>query len=366
MSNFLSILFAYRNRDLQRVKFGMESLASQENKRFEVIFVDYGSEEKYSLALQELLKEYSFVRYYYVAHPGLLWNKSKALNFAIRKSSTPFIFIADVDLVFPNGTIESLAGLANEENFHLFKLGYLNKTESENVLNQNRQLSPSIVERFGSVNGTVLVSTNAIEKIHGLDEFFHFYGAEDVDLFSRLEKSGRKRVFSEDVYFYHLWHRSFISSESNQLGLQPRLGNIMRLNEYHYFRNREKKLTIPVNQERWGGIKDGTDAEVLIEPDYTYSIKSILAEVEHFLNEELRTARKGVHRVEFTQHEYFGTLKYKLKKILKMDTQVYCSLKEVNDMILKKVVFDYRNYNYSYLISKDLKRLTFTIEITGK
>lgn len=35
----------------------------------------------------------------------------------------------------------------------------------------------------------------------GYDEFFHFYGAEDVDLFDRIERAGYKRKNIRINYF---------------------------------------------------------------------------------------------------------------------------------------------------------------------
>lgn len=363
MSNFLTIIFAYRNRDLKRIRCGMESLAMQKNMEFEVIFVDYGSEEKNSSSLDQLLKKYSFARYYYVANPELLWNKSKALNYAIRKTTTPYIFIGDVDLIFPEDSISAMAALAEPESFSLFKLGYLSEEETKRIQNESSISNPNRIERFGTVNGAILAPTKALKKVHGLDEFFHFYGAEDVDLFNRLENSGLKRRFQDKTSFYHLWHKSYIRSKTDELSIQPRLTNIMRLNERHYFINKKKKLIVPENQDNWGIIKTREDAAILEKPDCTLTFQNKLANVEHFLNEELKYAKKGVLKAEFTEDKYYDSIKHRLKKIFKKETQIYCSLKEINDMILKKILFEYRHYNYSYKVTDNLDKIIFTIQI---
>ncbi len=36
--------------------------------------------------LEEVINEFSFANYHYIGHEGLLWNKSKALNYGIQKA----------------------------------------------------------------------------------------------------------------------------------------------------------------------------------------------------------------------------------------------------------------------------------------
>jgi glycosyltransferase involved in cell wall biosynthesis len=46
MTNHITILYAFRNRDAQRVKLSLQSLQQQTALGFEVLFVDYGTKEK--------------------------------------------------------------------------------------------------------------------------------------------------------------------------------------------------------------------------------------------------------------------------------------------------------------------------------
>jgi hypothetical protein len=39
-------------------------------------------------------------------------------------------------------------------------------------------------------------------------------------------------------------------------------------------------------------------------------------------------------------------------------------MKEVNDMILAKIVFHYRHFNYSYKVAEDLNEISFTIDLS--
>jgi predicted glycosyltransferase involved in capsule biosynthesis len=40
-----------------------------------------------------------------------------------------------------------------------------------------------------------------LEKVKGYDTFFHFYGAEDVDLCQRIENTGCTITIREELFF---------------------------------------------------------------------------------------------------------------------------------------------------------------------
>ena len=61
----LSILYAYRNRDAERVKYSLDSLVKQTNTNFKVIFLDYGSNLDTANEIKGLISNYNFVTYIY-------------------------------------------------------------------------------------------------------------------------------------------------------------------------------------------------------------------------------------------------------------------------------------------------------------
>lgn len=362
MNRSLSLIYAFRNRDLQRIRLSMDSLKMQVFQDFEVIFVDYGSNRETAVELEKLLGDYNFVKYFYLSVENLLWNKSKALNYGILQSAGEFVFIADADLIFHPEATALLDRLKLPDAFNLFRMGYLNQKESEK-LNSDYSFNELKVSRSGDVNGMVLAPKKTFEKINGFDEFFHFYGAEDEDLFDRLEQAGLRKNKNEDPLFYHNWHRSFSGSENELLTTNPRLKNIMRINQQHFHRNRERKLVKPLRQEGMGRIVDPKRIEDLQKPSLRFQIPNIVAQVEHFLREELPSYTGEIVHAEFYEDDYYSTLKYKIKTLLGKQSQPYCSLKEVNDRILKEILFNYRDHNYSFKIREDLKRITFKIQV---
>lgn len=354
----ISFIYTNRNRDLKRIQNSWDSLQAQESRDFEVIFIDYGSNKTLATAIKNLSSQYQFVNYFHLPVSGLLWNKSKALNYGISKANAEYIFIADVDLIFHPHTIKYLADIKKPDSFFLFELGYLDRNENFPATFEN--LNPI---RFGQVNGMILVSKTAVLEVNGLDEFFHFYGSEDEDLFLRLEYSGLKRDMVTKQFFYHQWHQSFIASEEKKISRNPRLTNAMRINQRHYNYHKEKKIIWPEKQAPVTSNLENLDQNILNSPDISFNIPNISAYVGHFLDHELRQLTGKTVKVCFFSDPYYKSAKYKAKMLLGRQSQAYLSLKEINDLILRKIIFEYRDSNYSFNISKDLTQIEFSIKL---
>ncbi|WZL88449.1 glycosyltransferase family 2 protein [Salinimicrobium sp. 3283s] len=358
----ITIVYAHRNRDTKRIEVSFKSLQQQKLQNFEVIFVDYGSERHLVKDLETLSGQFDFVKFFHLPVSQLLWNKSKGLNYGIKKASGDYIFIADIDLVFHPETTKLLEQIKSPAKFQLFKLGYLGKGESK-TLSEGYKFEVLKAKSFGGVNGMILTSRESLFKIDGLDEFFHFYGAEDEDLFARLENIGLKREHCEKSYFIHQWHQSFSGSEDKLLTGNPRVKNIKRINQRHFLQNREKGVVKPLRQIGMGEIINPVLSRKLKRPDLIVKTPNVLAHVEHLLREELPSLQNKVIRIEFFEAVYYSSLKHRIKKLLGKQTQPYISMKEVNDMVLKEILFNYRDHNYSFRINEDLKNIVFCIQV---
>ena len=196
-----------------------------------------------------------------------------------------------------------------------------------------------------------------------MDEFFHFYGSEDEDLFARMENAGYQRELRKEAYVYHNWHQSFSGSEDKLLTGNPRVKNIMRINQRHFQRNRDRGIIKPLRQEKMGKFITPERSAVLNNPDIILEIPNILARVEHFLREELPSRKGEVVKAVFFEEDYYKSTKYKLKLRLGKQTQPYVSMKQVNDMILKEILYNYRDHNYSYRVEQNLKEIVFILEV---
>lgn len=362
MDSIISIIYANRNRDLNRIKITLDTLKSQSVKNFEVLFVDYGSDPYLVEKLSSLLNKYEFVRFFSLKVSQLLWNKSKALNYGLLKATGTFIFIADVDHVFHPDALLKMTEDSNPESFTLFKMGYLDKDESK-LLNKSFKFTDLKVTRSGDINGMVLASKDAFKEINGFDEFFHFYGSEDIDLFARLKQAGYRENSVEEKFIYHNWHSSFANAEDDKLTVRPRIKNIMRINQQHYKFNLQNLIIKPFQQGEMGNIIAEKNSNKLLKPSKKFTIPNILAEVEHFLNFELSNFSNEIVHVVFFEDPYYSSLKHKAKKVLGKQSQPYCSLKEINDKLLKQIVYKYRDSNYSFKVADDLKSIDFRLAV---
>lgn len=361
MKKSISLLFAYRDRDHSRVFHSMKSLEKQTDKDFHVIFVDYGSSEKNSQAILNTLSEFNFVDYHYVAHPGLLWNKSKAFNYGIWKSKSDYIITADIDLIFHPEFVASARKLASSETFTVFSYAYLQEKDNPEA-NKEIHYSELKPSHIGYITGSGLYPKVALEKIHGFDEFYHFYGSEDEDLFLRLEHSGLAKKDEKRNMLAHQWHPRYPFEEKNELSLVPKINNIRRINMEHYKRTKEDGKVIPDNQVKWGQCLDMDELLELREPEKVYKLECRQSAVIHFLHEYLPNI-KGIIEVQFSENKETSDLKNTIKRLVGKKEEPVLSLKEVNDEVLKMILFRYRHYNYEYKIHENLKSLILRINL---
>ncbi len=355
-----TIIYAFRNREADRVQLSLMSLEQQQLQNFKVLFIDYGSEPTYSEAVKDIVEQFSFATYHYVAHEGLLWNKSKAINYGIKLTKTPYIITADVDVLFVPHFAETVVKHIEPHGFLLFKIGYLSKLETKRQLSALNFTSITTTH-VGDTFGIGLFSKLALETVGGLDEFFHFYGSEDEDLNVRLQAAGFKLNRCHEVMLYHQWHRRYPQKKEVLLQVQPRLTNVLRINQRQFLWHTYHKITHP-NPKSWGHCYDKVDIKTLERPEVVIQLDNIMAHVDHCFGEVLKRYSKTIVQVIVNEAPYFKSLKYRIKKFLGKETQPYMTMKAVNDLILKAIVFHYRDMNYSYTISTDLKQICFTID----
>jgi glycosyltransferase involved in cell wall biosynthesis len=357
----ISIIYAYRNRDEQRIENSLLSLAHQNTKDFEVIFVDYGSDKIKAESIRKVIASYAFASYYYIAHPGLLWNKSKALNYAAFQAKGEFIFVADVDVCFSMNAVKTMQNLIDRNKFYLFKLSYLKQeiTQTQIVLGK---FTESQIKHHGDVNGMILVSKPNFFSVKGYDEFYHFYGSEDVDFYDRLKNSGLDVCQNSDTLFFHQWHPIYNSINDTVLEVNPRFFNIKKINQQHFFFQQKEKATTPIlNQDITKNIwkkEDELSADALTK---NFEIANDHAKVWHLFKIVLPSLNDDVISVIVREDEYFSSLKYSIKKQIKKSDRVPISMKAVSDMILEEILLNYRHHNYSYKISEDLKVIVFIL-----
>lgn len=207
----LSLIVVYRDRDLARVTRFLEALANQTNPNFELIFVDYGSSEKYRVQVQPLAESFPFVRYFYTDTRGMFWNRSHALNTGVSHTKADYIVTIDIDLIFPANFIEITHAAISDTHYLRYSYYYLPKGfKSFDLLdNTSNNLWQKLEKTSNETNYGVLgFHKSVFQKVGGYDEFYRMWGLEDVDFARRIEKEGiLNKGFVQGVYIYHQWHK---------------------------------------------------------------------------------------------------------------------------------------------------------------
>lgn len=207
----ITIVLAFRDRDTDRIKNCLDSLAAQTFKDFTLIFVDYGSKPETAAAAKCLVSTYTFATYIYTHTEGMVWNRAHALNTALRFTNSQFILFGDVDLIyheeFINVALNSLSAntVVSSAVFWLPPGGGNSDKLSSLTMSQ-------------CPNGAVLLlSKELLERLNGLDEYYCFWGVEDRDMNKRIELTGARIVCLDPfvVPVLHQWHLTVSDHKKN-------------------------------------------------------------------------------------------------------------------------------------------------------
>ena len=263
----ISIIIVYKNRDTERVQHALDSIANQTLQDLEVIFIDYGSDEKHRTAIQPLVESYSFIKYYYNEARGMPWNRSHAINTGIRLASSDYVLLGDIDWVYSPGTLEAMLNAA-EVNVRVYSRNYLlpENISFNNSLFTNVPADLPITNENGG-GGAHLIHKMQLEKIRGFDEYYCFWGVEDRDLYSRLDQMGMISTCL-DINKYPVFHQWHPDASGVKKGFFPdRWWESMNI---HFQLYKEKLVR---NDEGWGKLLKKEDRGIFNckEIDFVYN-----------------------------------------------------------------------------------------------
>lgn len=207
MDKTLTLVFGYRNREIERVERCLNSLRDQSDTNFEVIFVDYGSDPEYSQPIENFVSQLDFCTYIYNDTKGWNWNRSHALNTGIKLVKTDYVVTSDVDLIYDRRFVQTLKlHLAPDKEIHFnayslphnFK-AYGSLTEKPRLFKQREKTAHGLVQG---------VHIDKIRQVNGFNEYYRIWGIEDNDLNHRLKEIGvtEEWVDIEECPVYHQWH----------------------------------------------------------------------------------------------------------------------------------------------------------------
>ncbi len=356
----LTLIYTYRNRDLQRLVNSIESLKNQTTKKFEVFLVDYGSNPEKSGKVKAVCEQYSFVKYrhYHTQHQP--WNKSRALNSVIKNLETSFCFIADVDMIFHPDFVLRTISLQTEEKSIYFQVGFLESVEAI-IIKQFGDFKKFRKSNSGAT-GLSMFPVRVLKELRGFDEFYHFWGAEDTDMHVRIKNAGYEvEFYDEEVLMLHQWHPSYRSAESSSLSKGLQISGIVQLNHQHSKYAFEYKTTI-VNRKNWGEcISDGEFNELEKAP-VNFVLDNERRKIDHFLFALMPEAKNEILKITIEKDPFQNSLRFRAKRLLRKKVPEYYSLKEINDKILLHLISFYRNKAYTYKISDDFKNIEVAVK----
>lgn len=269
----LTLVFGYRDREPERVRRSLDSLAHQTVTDFRVIFVDYGSSTTYAQAVRAIAQDYPFADYIYNDTRGWPWNRSHALNTGVKLAQTPYLMTTDIDMIFAQGFVKCiLAAQQNNKQVTHAKCHFL----PEGFANWNTVASEFGKHELSKEHGTggnMTLPTAILHQANGFDEYYRYWGVEDRDLFHRLTNHHGLGVTwmpddQPDCAIYHQWHPLSFNPAWNTRAprnstFSPGVWSHLLYRYYHFYYHPER------NPQGWGQIYSASDRPAFryIDPD---------------------------------------------------------------------------------------------------
>lgn len=354
----ISLVLTNRNRDLDIVRKCLESLKKQSEKSFDCFMVDYGSDENYLNQLKEFLQKFPEIKFISCPVSGQLWNKSRAINIALKQIVSPYFLVGDIDMLFSPVFFERINEIKNEEEIWYFKVGFLNKNESLRNLNFN-EYQPSFHSN-AEATGITLFPTQKLKDLNGYDEFYHGWGAEDTDVHIRMKNAGVKVSFYDsEILVKHQWHPKYYRSKESK---QPFHNQLERINHYYLLQTKSNTNRIKANcnidfgkmplVSEYQKLKQKIDNSFKID-NSQLNLEAVLSQITNFSDETISlTVISG---------PFLSQIKNSANKLMNKKYIPYLSMEDINNRLLLEIINKYRNNAYCYTF--DRKKNTITVII---
>lgn len=353
----ISIVLTNRDRDLNIVKKCLESLDLQSNREFNVFLVDYGSSPEYVYTLKKEVEVYHFIDLIICEVQGQLWNKSRAINIALKKCTTDFFFVGDIDMLFHTDFVKTLYKIRKEKKAIYFQVGFLSKEETE----QNKDFLNSNVSFVSQkeATGMTLYPTELLKEINGYDEFYHGWGAEDTDVHIRLRNLGVEVEFYQtDILLKHQWHPKNYRTHQSKDPFHFQLEKI----NYSYIQLTQQLNKTKANIKSPWGVEPNKDQylKLLENQDQSWEMLPEKSKLNAFLA-QLSTIENQVISLIIKDATSIEKIKQKVKRTLRKKAIDFVSLEMVNDIILQEIIIHYKNLPYKYFFDSEKKEIHFKI-----
>lgn len=335
MKSEITIIFGYRDREIERVTRCLDSLNLQNFKNFSVIITDYGSDENYASKINELVKSYSFCSYIYVNVNGLVWNRSHALNIGLRLAKTTYVMFSDIDLIFTSNFMNEVINRLRP-NLELHS-GAFSLKKGFNDWDSLSGNPTNLKSRESTALGLCqIIEREKVMSIGGFDEYYRIWGVEDQDLSERLSKLGIKTEWLSLIKtpVYHQWHESS--------GLRTRTKIPIGWHKFMMNYKEKNRDVIKRNSDNWGEIILYNE-----RPSMLYNKSSI---------EKIKLNNIPCFSVQGLIFAHLSKLKIGDGLIFQFDDLL---IREINksklNIIIKKLNSLSNNYNFPVLLKTDVE-----------
>lgn len=281
-----SFIVLYRNRDMARVERCLQSIENQSFTDFEILFLDYGSDDIMQQQVAKLCSRFPKVRYVYANTQGWLWCRSHALNLGIAAAKGNYMIIVDVDIIYSPNFAAYFAERITPEKLFLYSCYYLPQSfRNHDQLNFNQNYDYQVSDVSG--NGLLVAPKQKILDAGGYDTYFKVWGFEDIDMYQRLKKHGVEdnRISINDLKTFHQWHEF-----SNKIASMPQSWlNFMR----HFWEFKPKGVNTHTDVAMFYDLVNRPAKTIFQQQNATYQVtfsyplpKSYLQFVAQFTNLE--------------------------------------------------------------------------------
>jgi len=196
--NAVTVVMVIKNRDKVRFERCLRSLLEQ-SLECKVLVVDYGSDKENIEWERESIKQFPNATLIEVTRNTDIFNKSRALNIGFKYATTKYILSSDIDIIYSSNFIEEVMKVltTNPKSLVLCQKIDLDKEGKEVEVHE-----PS------ASGSCIAIESEWIDKVHGYDEVYTYWGREDNDLVDRAVASGYQVVWITDkAKIWHQWHK---------------------------------------------------------------------------------------------------------------------------------------------------------------
>lgn len=204
----------------------LQAIKAQRYPDIEIILVEQDDSPKFDLS------RIKPIQYYFVGNrrKGQDFNKSRAFNTAVLKTTNDKIILHDADILVQCDYVRKVTRILDEyESCHIGKRVLYLDPPSTSSISQTKRLDRSYrCERAIGYfeGGSIAFRKKVYFNIGGFNEEYEGYGVEDCDFFERLKDSSN---FYDNRFIdmFHLWH-SRVGGWNNRHNANKRLAESIK------------------------------------------------------------------------------------------------------------------------------------------